>query len=388
MNRTIALIGCGNLGYPLALHIGQLGFDTLHVHDLDARKAARLKHDIQQVYPALQVVDHLDTHDLDVVLLALSGPATIAFVTDERNHALFKGRAIFVSLGRPSYDDMAAHDTLHRYLLERNATLLFGFGLEPGLVEVLMHDLASRHAPGIVRSLSAFCGGVPQQPTPPLNYDLLFGDRLPALNRKALMKLDGNLGHCLRFDMKETRFIEEVGMLDVYHDGLSPYLLRSPYLEAIPTIKQQTARWPGFFDSVRSLIALGLLDEQPLPGATASPSDLVHDVLVRNGRLARNRPDISFVEVVAELISGEHISLRIISRFDDSTGLTGMAQLTSFLAAWTARQVTQTPALCKPGLTLSHEFYDSESTCELLTAYQKYVRCSVHASAQLHSASL
>lgn len=341
MNKQIGLIGCGNLGYPLARYVGQLGFDALHICDLD-----------------------------------------------ERNYALFKGRPIFVSLGRPSYDDFAAHDALDRYLIERDAALLFGFGLEPGLVEILMHDLASSYDAGTVTSLSALCGGVPQHPIPPLNYDLLFGDRLPALNRKALMKIDGKLGHCLRFDMKETRFVDGVGVLDVYHDGLSPYLLRLPRLEAIPAVKQQTARWPGFYDSVRSLIALGLLDEHALPGATSSPSDLVHDILVRNGKLARNRPDVSFVEVVAKLTSGESETLSIIAMFDKSTGLTGMAQLTSFLAAWTARRVADLPASCKSGLTLSHEFYDRDTTSELLAAYQRHVRCTVSSSSQTHGVAI
>lgn len=388
MTLQIGLIGCGNLGYPLARHVGQLGFNALHVHDLDARKATKLKSDIEQVNPALRVMDHLDTDELDVVLLALSGPATIAFVTDERNYARFRKRPVFVSLGRPSYDDFAAHDALHRYLVERDAALLFGFGLEPGLVEILMHDLASRYDTGTVVSLSAVCGGVPQHPNPPLNYDLLFGDRLPALNRKALVKIDGTLGHCLRFDMKETRFVEGVGMLDAYHDGLSPYLLKSPHVAAIPAVKQQTARWPGFYDNVRSLLALGLLDEHALPGTPSSPSDLVHDILVRNGRLARNRPDISFVEVVAELRSGERVSVGITSLFDDSTGLTGMAQLTSFLAAWTARRVADRPASCRSGLTLSHEFYDHDATRELLTAYQRHVRCTVSASSPTHRVAL
>jgi lysine 6-dehydrogenase len=83
------------------------------------------------------------------------------------------------------------------------------------------------------------------------------------------------------------------------------------------------------------------------------------------------------VEVVAQLISGDHVTLSIISKFDKKTGMTGMAQLTSFLAAWTARRVADDPALCKPGLTLSHEFYDNNSTRELLTAYQQHVKCSV-----------
>lgn len=377
MKKRIGLIGCGNLGYPLALHIEQLGFDALYIHDLDGRKTAKLKRDIEQNHPQLQVIDQLGTYELDVVILSLSGPATIAFVTDERNHSLFKGSPIFVSLGRPSYDDFTAHNALHRYLIERDVALLFGFGLEPGLAEILMHDLASRYDTGTVLSLNTVCGGVPQHPKQPLNYDLLFGDRLPALNRKALMKINGGLAHCLRFDKKESKFVDGVGMLDVYHDGLSPYLVKSPYLEVIPAVTQQTARWPGFYESVRNLIALGLLDEHELPGSTSSPSDLVHNILVQNGRLTRNRPDTSFVEVVAQLISGDHVTLSIISKFDKKTGMTGMAQLTSFLAVWTARRVADDPALCKPGLTLSHEFYDNNSTRELLTAYQQHVKCSV-----------
>ncbi|WP_065259412.1 saccharopine dehydrogenase C-terminal domain-containing protein [Pseudomonas bananamidigenes] len=380
MSKNIGLIGCGNLGYPLALHIGQLGFDRLHVHDLDERKATRLKRDLEQAHPALQVMDHLDTAELDVVLLALSGPATIAFVTDERNDALFRKRPVYVSLGRPLYDDFTAHQALHRRLLERDVTLFFGFGLEPGLVEILMHDLASNSAAGTIVSLSAVCGGVPQQPQPPLNYDLLFGDRLPALNRKALVKIDGSLGYCLRFDMKESRFVEGVGMLDVYHDGLSPYLLESPGVAAVATIRQQTARWPGFFDSVRNLIALGLLDEHVPPGASASASDQVHDILVRNGRLSRNRPDISFVEVVAQLACGEQATHRIVSTFDEANGLTGMAQLTSFLAVWTAWRAVQTPDICRPGIILSHECYERDATDELLAAYRRYVKCTVNSS--------
>ncbi|MGE1174844.1 saccharopine dehydrogenase C-terminal domain-containing protein [Pseudomonas sp. BW7P1] len=380
MSKNIGLIGCGNLGYPLALHIGQLGFDRLYVHDLDERKATRLKRDLEQAHPALQVMDHLDTAELDVVLLALSGPATIAFVTDERNDALFRKRPVYVSLGRPLYDDFTAHQALHRRLLERDVTLFFGFGLEPGLVEILMHDLASNSAAGTIVSLSAVCGGVPQQPQPPLNYDLLFGDRLPALNRKALVKIDGSLGYCLRFDMKESRFVEGVGMLDVYHDGLSPYLLESPGVAAVATIRQQTARWPGFFDSVRNLIDLGLLDEHVPPGASVSASDQVHDILVRNGRLSRNRPDISFVEVVAQLACGEQATHRIVSTFDEANGLTGMAQLTSFLAVWSAWRAVQTPDICRPGIILSHECYERDATDELLAAYRRYVKCTVNSS--------
>lgn len=376
MKKRIGLIGCGNLGYPLAHYLARLGLDELHVHDLDREKAIKLKRDMAEACPSMPVKDHLDTDRLDVVVLSLSGPATTAFVTDPRNHALFKGNRVFVALGRPNYDDLAAHQALDRYLVQNGISLLFGFGLEPGLVEVLMHHLASIHA-GELTSLSSVCGGVPQHPNPPLNYDLLFGDRLPALNRRALFKEGGNLGSCKRFDMKETRFVDGVGVVDVYHDGLSPYLLSAPRVQAIPDVKQQTARWPGFFDCMRVLLSLGLLDEQAMPDGGAAPSDLTHAILKQNGNLVRNRPDISFVKVAVQLKSGEHASVSVVSTFDERAKLTGMAQLTSFMAAWAARQAVDLAEPCPPGLILSHEFFDEGRTGALLEAFQEHTRCAV-----------
>ena len=314
-----------------------------------------------------------------MIVLSVSGPQTTAFVTDSRNHALFKGRPVFVSLGRPNYDDPAAHQALDRYLVENRASLLFGFGLEPGLVEVLMHYLASTHE-GEMVEVSAICGGVPLRPNPPLNYDLLFGDRLPSLNRHTLFKMGGRLGSCKRFDIKEAGFVEGVGALEVYHDGLSPYLLSASCIQSIPEVKQQTARWPGFFDCMRVLLSLGLLDEQAMSDGSSTPSDRTHAILRQNGKLARNRPDISFVEVSAQLKSGKQASVSVVSTFDERTKLTGMAQLTSFVAAWAARQVVDMLEQYRPGLILSHEFFDTGGTDALLDAFREYVACTVRIS--------
>jgi len=55
MKKRIGLIGCGNLGYPLAYYIGQLGFDELYVHDLDQEKATKLNREVEKTCPLLQV---------------------------------------------------------------------------------------------------------------------------------------------------------------------------------------------------------------------------------------------------------------------------------------------------------------------------------------------
>lgn len=378
--KKIGLVGCGSLGFAMAWHLGQLGFDELHVDDLDQGKAARLKGELEAACPALRVHDHLDTRDLDVVVLSLSGPATTAFVSDPRNHALFRGPRVFVSLGRPNYDDSAAHQALHRYLADKDVSLLFGFGLEPGLVEVLLHHVAATYSGPGLANLSAVCGGVPQHPNAPLNYDLLFGDRLPALNRRALFKVDGVPGHCRRFDAIERRFVQGVGVLELCHDGLSPHLLAAPHVQAVPTVRQQTARWPGFFDCIRVLLSLGLLDEEALPDGSGTPSDVTHAMLRHKGKLARNRPDISFVEVVADLKTGARAILSVLATYDEATKLTGMARLTSFMAAWAALQAVAGPARCAPGVVLSHEFFDGEQVAALLDAFQENLGCAVKTS--------
>ncbi|MGL5127620.1 MAG: saccharopine dehydrogenase C-terminal domain-containing protein [Aeromonas popoffii] len=376
MTKRIGLIGCGNLGYPLAHFIGLLGFDELYVHDLEQVKASSLKQQINAAFPSMKVIDHLDANGLDIIVLSLSGPQTTAFVSDTNNHALFRGRPVFISLGRPNYDDPAAHAVLQHKLAEQGVSLLFGFGLEPGLVEIMMHYLASIHE-GEIISLEAICGGVPQRPILPLSYDLLFGERLPSLNRHALFKFDGRLGGCKRFDMKENVFIEGVGALEVFHDGLSPYFLTLPCISSIANIKQQTARWPSFFECMRTLLALGMLDEDPLPDGT-SPSALTHAILRQNGKLARNRPDVSFAQVTAELASGQQVVINIVSTFCERTQLTGMAQLTSFVAAWAAKRVMERPESARIGMMLGYDYFDVSETLLLLDAFREYANCTVH----------
>ncbi|MDN3701352.1 saccharopine dehydrogenase C-terminal domain-containing protein [Vibrio artabrorum] len=380
MKKRIGLIGCGNLGYSIAYYIGKLGFDELYVHDLGKEKALKLKKQISEIFPLMHVEEGINSEKLDVVILSLSGPATIDFVTNPKNHSFFNGNKVFVSLGRPNYDDEARHRKLNSYLVENGITLLFGFGLEPGLVEILMNYLGWKHREDELESIYAVCGGVPKHPTNPLNYDLLFGDRLPALNRRALFKLNSELSHCNRFDISEKRFVEGVGMLEVYHDGLSPYLLSSPYIQKIPNIKQQTGRWPGFFNCMQVLINLGLLDENKTLACEATPSDLTHSILKRSGNLKYNKPDISFVEVSCQVTSGEHSIISVISSFDEKINLTGMAQMTSFMATWTAWLVSHQTDVCEPGLMLSHEYIKGDKTCDLLESFNKHLNCVVRFS--------
>ena len=131
---------------------------------------------------------------------------------------------------------------------------------------------------------------------------------------------------------------------------------------------------------MRVLLSLGLLDEQAMSDGCSTPSDQTHAILRHNGKLARNRPDISFVEVSAQLKSGKQKRVNIVSTFDERTKLTGMAQLTSFVAAWAARQVVDMPKPYRPGLILSHEFFDAGGTGALLDAFREYAHCTVRTS--------
>lgn len=380
MKKRLGLVGCGNLGFSLANYIGKLGFDELFVHDLDQEKSLNLKENISKVYPMMHVEQGIYTNKVDVILLSLSGPQTIEFVTDPKNHSCFSGDKVFVSLGRPSYDDIAQHEELDRYLVENNITLLFGLGLEPGLVEILMQYVAWQQGSKSLTCLRSVCGGVPLNPTPPLNYDLLFGDRLPSLNRRALFKLNGSLSYCNRFDICERSFVDGVGMLEVFHDGLSPYLLSSPYIKDIPNIKQQTARWPGFFECMRTLIALGLLEDAPTLAGDLVPNDLTHSILMQNGNLKRNGPDISFVEVTGELASGGEVKVSLVSTWDEESNLTGMAKLTSFMVTWAAWEMTGSHRDCRAGLILGHQYFHGEKTSELLESFKEHIGCTVKLS--------
>lgn len=122
-----------------------------------------------------------------------------------------------ISITRLSYDYL---EQLQKRVDKRSQLVMLPFGLEPGLVEIICSAIA-REVPNLT-SIKTYCGGFIGEPTPPLNYNLLFGDYLPVDERDAWYVYKGIPSVTTRFSDLESIHLQELGMLEAYHDGMMP----------------------------------------------------------------------------------------------------------------------------------------------------------------------
>ena len=223
--------------------------------------------------------------------------------------------------------------------------VILGCGLEPGLTEIMARHLAEEL--DRTDELHIQCGGIPEHPSPPLGYKIVFGGRrLPLRETTARAVVDGRLVDVPRYSEPETAVFEGVGECEAWHEGFMPWLLEVDALKGLRAGTQKTVRWPGYSAKVTVLRELGLLSEEPMDvdGVSVIPKHVVDAVLYPSVKMAPEDRDITAYRVT---VIGEKDgraatrSAEMIDRYDEQTGFTSMARTTAFTAAIAARMAAR-----------------------------------------------
>lgn len=231
--------------------------------------------------------------------------------------------------------------------------VILGCGLEPGLTEIMARHLAERL--DRTDELHIQCGGIPESPSPPLGYKIVFGGRrLPLRESTARAVVDGRLVDVPRYSESEPAVFEGVGECEAWHEGFMPWLLEVEALKGLRSGTQKTVRWPGYADKVTVLRELGLLSEEPLDvdGVSVIPKHVVDAVLYPSVKMSPEDRDITAYRVT---VIGEKDgrpatrTAEMIDRYDEATGFTSMARTTAFTAAIAARMAARGD-LPRPGV--------------------------------------
>jgi lysine 6-dehydrogenase len=220
-----------------------------------------------------------------------------------------------------------------------------GCGVEPGLTEIMARHLAERL--DRVDELHIQCGGVPEKPTPPLGYKIVFGGRqMPLRDFDGHTVEDGKLRKVSRYSGVEPTTYAGVGDLEAWHENFMPWLLDLDALKGLKTGTQKTVRWPGYAAKVTVLRELGLFSEQPIDvdGIQVAPKKLLDAVLYPHVRLEEGERDITVfrVEVVGEKAGRpRRYKIDMVDRYDPVLGFTSMARTTAFTGAIVARMLAR-----------------------------------------------
>ena len=247
-----------------------------------------------------------------------------------------------VDLARPVETELA---DLRQEVESAGGLVILGCGVEPGLTEIWARCLAEQLDQ--VDELHIKCGGIPENPAPPLGYKIVFGGRhLPLREEDAHVVENGELKLVPRYSGVERVFFPGVGECEAWHEGFMPWLMDLEVLKGLKLGTQKTIRWPGYAAKATVLKELGLLSEEPVEveGAKVAPKSVVDAVLYPWVRLEEGERDITLFRVEAIGNKGGAPvcqKVEMVDRYDEALGFTSMARTTAFTAAIVARMMAR-----------------------------------------------
>ncbi len=221
--------------------------------------------------------------------------------------------------------------------------IILGCGVEPGLTEIVARHLAEKM--DRVDELHIMCGGIPEKPTPPLGYKIVFGGRkMPLRELDSEIVRDGEIHYVPRYSEADPVTFPGVGQCEAWHEGFKPWILDIPALKNIKVGTQKTIRWPGYAEKITALKDLGLLSLEPVQvdGVSVIPKHLVDAVLYPHVKLEEGERDITCMRVT---LVGEKdgqpctYKAEMVDRYDEATGFTSMARTTAMTGAIVARMI-------------------------------------------------
>jgi len=222
-------------------------------------------------------------------------------------------------------------------------------GLAPGMVSVLAMHGAQRF--DAVDSIKIRVGGLPQNPKPPLDYQLVFSIEglINEYVERAIVIRDGEITDVESMTEIESLEFEGFPPLEAFQTSGGTSTLPQTFQGRVRELDYKTIRYRGHCERFKTLIDLGFADSAPIAVRTATndtvqivPRRFLSDWLARH--LPRNEPDLVLIRLeFAGEMNGDDKILRydIIDRFDEAKELTAMMRTTAFPASIVAQMMAR-----------------------------------------------
>ena len=171
-------------------------------------------------------------------------------------------------------------------------------GLAPGMVSVLAAHGAARFTE--VESIKIRVGGLPRDPKPPLNYQLVFSveglineyiERARVIRDGVITEVDSMT------ELESLEFLAPYGEMEAFQTSGGTSTLPETFLGQVRSLDYKTIRYPGHCILFKTMLDLGLADSNlaRVDGVSVAPRKVFGDCLVRH--LPADEPDLVFVRV-------------------------------------------------------------------------------------------
>jgi lysine 6-dehydrogenase len=210
-------------------------------------------------------------------------------------------------------------------------------GLSPGMASILGGELLRRIG-GRADALKIYVGGLPQQPRPPFNYQLVFSVEglINEYCEPAKILRNGKMLTIEPLTEVESFAMDKFPSLEAFHTSGGTSTLPESFQGKVGECFEKTLRYPGHVAMLRALYDLGLFSSQKrrVAGMDVSPRQLMSALFEE--KFAGDEPEVTLLRVEAHY---ENVvaSFNMVDYTDPVTQLTSMMRTT----AWPASIVLQ-----------------------------------------------
>jgi lysine 6-dehydrogenase len=240
---------------------------------------------------------------------------------------------------------------LDRKAAKRGIALVPDCGLSPGMASVLAGELMRRIG-GEADALKIYVGGLPQDPKPPFNYQLVFSVEglINEYAEPAKILRNGKIETVEPLTEPEVFRLPDFPPLEAFHTSGGTSTLPETFRGRVGECFEKTLRYRGHLAMIRALYDLGLFskEKKKVGKIEIGPRELMARLFEE--RLAGMDPDLTILRVeahekrprglralLAEKRPARVLSFTLLDRYDPRTGMTSMMRTT----AWPASIIVQ-----------------------------------------------
>lgn len=235
-------------------------------------------------------------------------------------------------------------------------------GLAPGMVSVLAMHGANRLDE--IEEIHIRVGGLPQNPQPPLDYQLVFSVEglINEYVETARVIRGGEIKEITSMTELESLSFDDFPALEAFQTSGGTSTLPETFLGKIRELDYKTIRYSGHCEKFKTMIDLGLCssEEIPVDYAKLTPRKIFGELLQKH--LPADEPDYVLVRLeFAGVKDGAQKRFRydIVDKYDEATGLSAMMRTTAFPASIIAQMMVRGDVL-ERGATPQEKAIDAE----------------------------
>lgn len=351
MKYTYAVLGAGMQGTACAYDMAKFGnAKKIKIGDIDLEKAKSsairvnnlLGKDI--IFPYQVSVDNENDmlnflEDVDCFLSAVPYKFNLKL-----SKLAIKSKSSMCDLGGNT-DIVKEQLKLSSLAKESNITIIPDCGLMPGMGNTLA--VYGMELLDVCEEVQIRCGGLPQNPKPPLDYKLVFN--IEGLTNeyfgKAYILRDSKVTEIDTFTELEEIEFDYIGKCEAFTTTGGTSTCPWTFEGKIKTYEYKTVRYKGHYDKFKTMLDLGLLDTEPviINGNKLSPRDIFHKVVSPKIDFPEDK-DLVVLRTICKGIKDNkkvEYTFEIIDFYDEKTGFTAMERTTAFPSSIVAIMIAE-----------------------------------------------